>query len=102
MSKKILSITDLKREFAMGSEIVHALRGVTFEVEEGEFLTIMGASGSGKTTLLNILGCLDKPTSGTYLLDNIDISKLTKDELAELRNHKIGFVTLKWFNFFTM
>ena len=92
MSKKILSITDLKREFAMGSEIVHALRGVTFEVEEGEFLTIMGASGSGKTTLLNILGCLDKPTSGTYLLDNIDISKLTKDELAELRNHKIGFV----------
>ena len=92
MSKKILAITDLKREFQMGSEIVHALRGLSFTVEEGEFLTIMGASGSGKTTLLNILGCLDKPTSGEYLLDGVDIKKLSRDELAQLRNHKIGFV----------
>jgi putative ABC transport system ATP-binding protein len=92
MAKKILEIHDLKREFLMGSEIVKALKGVTFSVEEGEFVTIMGASGSGKTTLLNILGCLDKPTSGTYLLDNVDVKKLSRNELAELRNRKIGFV----------
>ncbi len=92
MAKKILEIHDLKREFVMGSEIVKALKGVTFSVEEGEFVTIMGASGSGKTTLLNILGCLDKPTSGTYLLDNVDVKNLSRNELAELRNRKIGFV----------
>jgi len=76
----------------MGSEIVKALKGVSFSVEEGEFVTIMGSSGSGKTTLLNILGCLDKPTDGTYLLDNVDIKKLSRNELAQLRNRKIGFV----------
>ena len=69
MGKKILEINDLKREFKMGSEIVRALKGISFSVNEGEFVTIMGASGSGKTTLLNLLGCLDKPTEGTYLLD---------------------------------
>src|SRR6476659_3100031 len=92
MSNKIVSIHDLKREFKMGVEIVRALKGVSFSVEEGEFVTIMGSSGSGKTTLLNIVGCLDKPTDGTYLLDDVDIKKLSRNELAQLRNRKIGFV----------
>jgi putative ABC transport system ATP-binding protein len=92
MSKKILEIKDLKREFIMGSETVHALRGISFEVDAGEFVTIMGSSGSGKTTLLNILGCLDKPSIGNYFLDGVDVKSLSRDELAQLRNHKIGFV----------
>ena len=77
MANKILDIHDLKREFQMGVEIVKALKGVSFSVEEGEFITIMGSSGSGKTTMLNILGCLDKPTSGTYLLDNVNVKELS-------------------------
>ena len=92
MANKILDIDNLKREFKMGSETVRALRGISFTVEEGEFVTIMGSSGSGKTTLLNILGCLDKPTDGDYLLDAVDIKKLSRNELARLRNLKIGFV----------
>ena len=88
MANKILDIHDLKREFKMGVEIVKALKGVSFSVEEGEFVTIMGSSGSGKTTMLNILGCLDKPTSGTYLLDNVDVKKLSRNELAQLRNRE--------------
>ncbi|OQP50776.1 ABC transporter ATP-binding protein [Niastella yeongjuensis] len=92
MSNKIVSIHDLKREFKMGVEIVRALKGVSFDVEPGEFVTIMGSSGSGKTTMLNILGCLDKPSDGTYLLDGVDVGKLSRNELAVLRNHKIGFV----------
>lgn len=92
MSKKILEIKELKRNFIMGSETVHALRGITFDVNAGEFVTIMGSSGSGKTTLLNILGCLDKPSIGNYFLDGVDIKSLSRDELAQLRNHKIGFV----------
>lgn len=92
MSKKILEIKDLKRDFIMGSETVHALRGISFNVDAGEFVTIMGSSGSGKTTLLNILGCLDKPSIGSYFLDGVDIKSLSRDELAQLRNHKIGFV----------
>ena len=91
-NQKILELHDIKREFRMGSEIVHALNGVSFDVVSGEFLTIMGSSGSGKTTLLNTLGCLDKPTGGTYLLDGVDIRKLNRNELAKLRNGKIGFV----------
>ncbi|MES2703883.1 MAG: ABC transporter ATP-binding protein [Bacteroidota bacterium] len=92
MSKKILELHDLKREFMMGGEMVRALNGVSFDVEEGEFVTIMGSSGSGKTTMLNILGCLDKPTTGTYMLDGTDVKQLDRDELAKFRNRKIGFV----------
>jgi len=91
-TKKILELHDLKREFKVGSEIVRALKGVSFDINAGEFVTIMGSSGSGKTTMLNILGCLDKPTDGSYTLDGVDIKKLNRDELATLRNHKIGFV----------
>ena len=92
MEKKILEIKDLKREFKMGVETVRALNGVSFDVTEGEFLTIMGSSGSGKTTLLNILGCLDKPSDGDYLLDQVNVKSLSKNELAALRNTKIGFI----------
>lgn len=90
--KKILEIKELKRNFIMGSETVHALRGISFDINAGEFVTIMGSSGSGKTTLLNILGCLDKPSIGNYFLDGVDVKQLSRDELAQLRNHKIGFV----------
>jgi putative ABC transport system ATP-binding protein len=92
MSKKIVEINNIKREFVMGSETIHALKGISFSVTEGEFVTIMGSSGSGKTTLLNILGCLDKPTDGTYLLDGVNVVSLSRNELARLRNTKIGFV----------
>ncbi|TWV97346.1 ABC transporter ATP-binding protein [Chitinophaga pinensis] len=92
MNKKILEIQHIKREFRMGTEVVRALKGVSFDVFAGEFVTIMGSSGSGKTTLLNILGCLDKPTEGNYLLDGVNIGQLSRNELARLRNRKIGFV----------
>jgi putative ABC transport system ATP-binding protein len=92
MDNKILDIQELKREFNMGVEIVKALKGVTFSVNAGEFVTIMGSSGSGKTTLLNILGCLDIPTEGIYLLDGVNIKTQSRNELAKLRNSKIGFV----------
>lgn len=91
-NQKILELKDIKREFRMGSEVVRALKGVSFDVLAGEFVTIMGSSGSGKTTLLNTLGCLDKPSDGTYLLDGVDIGKQGRNELAKLRNQKIGFV----------
>lgn len=92
MSNTILEMQSIKREFKMGTETVHALKGISFKIEAGEFVTIMGSSGSGKTTMLNILGCLDKPTNGTYILDNINVKELTSNELARLRNTKIGFV----------
>lgn len=92
MESSIIQIENLTRNFMVGSEVVHALRGVSYDVKRGEFLTIMGTSGSGKTTMLNILGCLDKPTSGDYKIDGISISSLSKNELARLRNKKIGFV----------
>lgn len=88
----ILEITDLKREFQVGSQVVRALKGVSFSVATGEFMTIMGSSGSGKSTMLNILGCLDKATSGEYLLDGVNVKDLDRNELARLRNRKIGFV----------
>ncbi|MBB3187877.1 ABC transporter ATP-binding protein [Microbacter margulisiae] len=88
----LIEVKDLKRDFLVGTEVVHALRGVSFSIEKGEFVTIMGASGSGKTTLLNLLGCLDTATSGDYLLDGISVKKMSKDQRAVLRNKKIGFV----------
>lgn len=92
MNKEIIKIEDLKREFTMGNETVHALRGICFDIKEGEFVTIMGSSGSGKSTLLNILGCLDQPTSGTYEIDGVKVKDLTKNQLATIRNEKIGFI----------
>jgi putative ABC transport system ATP-binding protein len=92
MEKTIIRIENLKREFVMGNENVRALKGISFSVAEGEFVTIMGTSGSGKSTLLNILGCLDKPTAGSYEIDNVPVSNLSKNELAHLRNEKIGFI----------
>jgi len=89
---KILELKNIRREFKMGIETVKALKDISFEVMTGEFITIMGASGSGKTTLLNMLGCLDKQTNGIYLLDGVDVGKLSRNELAHLRNNKIGFV----------
>ena len=90
--KPIIKIENLKREFVMGDEIVHALRGIDLNINEREFVTIMGTSGSGKSTLLNILGCLDKPTSGIYELDGIPIEHLTEVKAAEYRSKFLGFV----------
>ncbi|MBO7441840.1 MAG: ABC transporter ATP-binding protein [Paludibacteraceae bacterium] len=88
----MIRINELKRNFIVGSETVRALRGVSFEIQAGEFVAIMGTSGSGKSTMLNILGCLDKPTSGEYYIDEIEVSKFSNDKLSEIRNKKIGFV----------
>ena len=92
MSKKVIELHNIKRDFLVGEEIVHALRWVSFTINEGEFVTIMGTSGSGKSTLLNTLGCLDTPTSGEYLLDGISVRTMSKSQRAVLRNRKIGFV----------
>jgi len=88
----IIELNNIKRIFIVGEETVHALRGVSFSIYEGEFVTIMGTSGSGKSTLLNLLGCLDTPTSGEYLLDGVKVREMEKAERAVLRNRKIGFV----------
>lgn len=88
----IIKIENLQRNFEVGSEVVRALRGISFEVNEGEFVSIMGTSGSGKSTLLNILGCLDTPSAGSYHIDGIDVSGLSKDDLSTIRNRKIGFI----------
>ena len=90
--KEIIRVENLKRHFMVGNEKVRALRGVSFTIHEGEFVTIMGTSGSGKSTLLNTLGCLDTPTSGEYYLDGIPVRNMGKNERAHIRNRKIGFI----------
>lgn len=89
---KIIEITNVVKTYTMGETRVQALDGITFDVEAGEFLAVMGPSGSGKSTLMNILGCLDRPTSGSYKLDGIEIASMDRDRRAEIRNDKIGFV----------
>jgi putative ABC transport system ATP-binding protein len=88
----IIEIRNLRKDYHVGEVTVHALRGIDLKITEGEFVAIMGASGSGKSTMLNILGCLDKPTAGDYLLDGINVSSMEKDAIARLRNLKLGFV----------
>ena len=91
-SKEIIRLDNIKRDFTVGNSTVHALRGISFSIEAGEFVTIMGTSGSGKSTLLNLLGCLDTPTSGEYYLDGVAVRSMGRSERALLRNRKIGFV----------
>ncbi|MBR0036127.1 MAG: ABC transporter ATP-binding protein [Bacteroidales bacterium] len=90
--KVVIELQNVRREFHVGDEIVKALRGVSFKIYEGEFVTIQGTSGSGKSTLLNQLGCLDTPTSGEYLLDGVSVRRMSKNQRAKLRNRKIGFI----------
>ena len=90
--KEVIRLDNIRRDFRVGDEIVHALRGISFTIGEGEFVTIMGTSGSGKSTLLNTLGCLDTPTAGEYYLDGISVRTMDKNQRATLRNRKIGFV----------
>jgi len=88
----VISLTDIRRVFIMGDQQFAALKGVSFDVAPGEFVAIMGASGSGKSTCMNVLGCLDRPTSGSYLLDGVDVGGMNANQLAEIRNRKLGFV----------
>ena len=92
MKKTVIELQNIKRNFQVGEETVHALRSISFQIQEGEFVTIMGTSGSGKSTLLNTLGCLDTPSSGEYLLDGVSVRTMSKPQRAVLRNRKIGFV----------
>ncbi len=90
--KHVIDLREVSKTFTMGEIAVHALRGVTLQIERGDFVAIMGSSGSGKSTLMNILGCLDIPSNGRYLLDGTDVSRLDDDDLSDLRNRKLGFV----------
>jgi len=92
MMKAIIDISSLKKDYYVGEVTVHALRGVDLKINQGEFVAIMGASGSGKSTMLNIIGCLDRPTAGTYILDGVNVAGMSKNERASIRNLKIGFV----------
>src|SRR5215471_14702751 len=88
----VMKVKDVHKTYYTGAENVHAVRGLSTEINSGEFVAIMGASGSGKSTLMNIIGCLDRPTRGRYLLDGTDVSQLNRDQLADIRNRKIGFI----------
>src|SRR5579862_4228260 len=90
--ESLITLKDIGRKYVIGSEIIHALKSVTLTINKGEFVALMGPSGSGKSTLMNILGCLDTPTKGEYVLNGIDVSNMTDNELAEVRNQEIGFV----------
>ena len=92
MANPLIKITNIKRDFPLGNEIVYVLKGIDFEINKGEYVALMGPSGSGKSTLMNILGCLDTPTSGTYILNGKHVSEMQDDELAGIRNKEIGFV----------
>ncbi len=92
MDNSIIEIRQLRKDYHVGEVVVHALRGVDLQIKEGEFVAIMGMSGSGKSTMLNILGCLDQPTAGDYFLDGTNVNSMNRDELARLRNRKLGFV----------
>lgn len=92
MKPNVIEISDLKKTYIMGENEVHALRGISLDVQRGEYIAIMGPSGSGKSTLMNIIGCLDRPTSGKYILEGVDVSTFTRDRRAEIRNEKIGFI----------
>jgi putative ABC transport system ATP-binding protein len=92
MANPLIKITDIKRNFVLGNEIVYVLKGINLEINKGEYVALMGPSGSGKSTLMNLLGCLDTPTSGHYVLNGKDVSKMKDDELAGIRNKEIGFV----------
>ncbi|MFG4003658.1 macrolide ABC transporter ATP-binding protein [Flavobacterium aquidurense] len=92
MANPLIKITNIKRDFVLGNEIVYVLKGIDLEINKGEYVALMGPSGSGKSTLMNLLGCLDTPTSGHYVLNGKDVSKMKDDELAEIRNKEIGFV----------
>ncbi|MCP4460003.1 MAG: ABC transporter ATP-binding protein [Cytophagales bacterium] len=89
---KIIATTDISKKYIMGSEVIHALQSISIDINRGEYVAFMGPSGSGKSTLMNIIGCLDSPTAGTYILNNNDVSDLSENELAEIRNKEIGFV----------
>ncbi len=92
MVNPLIKITNITRDFVLGNEIVYVLKGINLEINKGEYVALMGPSGSGKSTLMNLLGCLDTPTSGSYVLNNKDVSKMHDDDLAEIRNKEIGFV----------
>jgi putative ABC transport system ATP-binding protein len=92
MADSLIKITNIKRDFVLGNEIVYVLKGIDLQIDKGEYVALMGPSGSGKSTLMNLLGCLDTPTSGQYILNEKDVSKMMDNELAEIRNKEIGFV----------
>jgi len=92
MAQPLIKITNIKRDFVLGSEIINVLKGIDLVINKGEYVALMGPSGSGKSTLMNLLGCLDTPTSGSYILNGKDVSQMHDDELAEIRNKEIGFV----------